>query len=299
LRISLTFIAALAAGVLWGQSALPPVASATSDASANPAVESNEVQPDLSDPGVIRAQLNLDRIRGLVQQGAMPLNNLNKAQDDLQDAKDMSILRFSAYTRDLTVEQADQMVTVAERMLLRRERHVAQANKLVASGVISRDEAQATTADVLSAQLEVDLATERDRLVRDLAQQKERIEVETEAEAHPEWNGQLYTRYDGNGVFTRADFEKISAAYFTAFSRLIPVSADGQTAVHKALGFNHAGRIDIALSPDQTEGAWLIRYLTRNHIPFFAFRAAIAHKATGAHIHLGPGSTKLVASLRP
>ena len=79
---------------------------------------------------------------------------------------------------------------------------------------------------------------------------------------------------------------------------MIPVSADGQTAVHTVLGFNHAGRIDIALNPDQSEGAWLLRYLQRNHIPYYAFRTAVAHKATGAHIHLGPGSTRLSASTK-
>ena len=79
---------------------------------------------------------------------------------------------------------------------------------------------------------------------------------------------------------------------------MIPVSADGQTAVHTSMGFNHAGRVDIALSPDQPEGVWLMRYLEKNHIPYYAFRSAVAHKATGAHIHLGPGSTKLVAGNR-
>jgi hypothetical protein len=67
----------------------------------------------------------------------------------------------------------------------------------------------------------------------------------------------------------------------------------GQTAVHRALGFDHRGRVDVALNPDQPEGVWLRRYLTENRIPFFAFRHAVAGKATGAHIHLGPMSTRL------
>ncbi len=274
--------------------------SESSDATATP--PSNEIKPDLSDPGVVRAQLSLDRIRILVRQGALPMNNLNRAQDELQDALDTSILRYSAYTRDLTPDQAEQMVSVAERMLLRRQKRVIQAQLLADSGVISRAEAEASGGDVLTAKMELDLATERAHLVQEIAEsirmQKVLAEAENDAESHPELNGQLYTRYDGNGIFTRADFDRISAAFLAAFGHPIPVSADGQTAVHRAMGFNHAGRIDIALSPDQTEGAWLIRYLERNHIPFFAFRAAVAHRATGAHIHLGPGSTRLVASLR-
>jgi hypothetical protein len=170
-----------------------------------------------------------------------------------------------------------------------------QTKQLVETGVLARSEAEASSSDLLSAKLQLDLAIERARLAKDLALQKSLVEIETEAESHPEWNGPVYTRYDGKGAFTRADFDRISAAYFSTFGHLIPVSADGQTAVHTALGFNHAGRIDIALSPDQAEGAWLLRYLQRNHIPYYAFRSAVSHKATGAHIHLGPGSTRLVA----
>jgi hypothetical protein len=233
-----------------------------------------------------------------VQQGVLPVNDLAKAQDDLNDALDMSILRYSAITTDLLPEQADQMVAVAERMFLRRQKRSMQTRQLVETGILARSEADASTSDVISAKLQLDLAIERARLVKDLALQKQLAEVETEAESHPEWNGQVYTRYDGNGVFTRADFDKISAAYFRTFGHMIPVSADGQTAVHTALGFNHAGRIDIALNPDQPEGVWLLRYLQRNKIPYYAFRGAVAHKATGAHIHLGTASTRLTASTK-
>ena len=178
--------------------------SESSDATATP--PSNEIKPDLSDPGVVRAQLSLDRIRILVRQGALPMNNLNRAQDELQDALDTSILRYSAYTRDLTPDQAEQMVSVAERMLLRRQKRVIQAQLLADSGVISRAEAEASGGDVLTAKMELDLATERAHLVQEIAEsirmQKVLAEAENDAESHPELNGQLYTRYDGNGIFT-------------------------------------------------------------------------------------------------
>jgi hypothetical protein len=266
------------------------------DVPAAPSQPSAEIKPDMTDPGVVRAQQSLQRIASLVKQGIMPANNLMKAQDDLNDALDMSILRMAVYTTDLAPDQADQTVTVAERMFLRRQKRAMMTKQLVETGVLARAEAETASSDLISAKLQLDLAIERARLAKDLALQKSLAEMETEAESHPEWNGQLYTRYDGNGTFTRADFDRISAAYLSTFGHTIPVSADGQTAVHTALGFNHAGRIDIALSPDGTEGAWLLRYLQRNKIPYYAFRTAIAHKATGAHIHLGPGSTRLAAN---
>jgi len=285
-------LAVIVAAGLFGQTTPPaPVPDAASPASAE--TTSNEIKPDFSDPGVVRAQQNLDRVRTLVRQGVLPPLNLMKAQDDLNDALDTSILRFSASTLDLLPEQADQMVTVAERMFLRRQRRAMQTKQLAETGVISRAEAETASADVMDAKMQLDLATDRARLVRDLALEKSLAQVETEAETHPEWNGKLYTRYDGNGVFTRDQFEKVSAAFLNAFGHSLPVSADGQTDVHRSMGLNHAGRVDVALSPDQREGAWLLRYLERNKIPYYAFRAAIAHKATGAHIHLGPGSTKL------
>jgi hypothetical protein len=100
-------------------------------------------------------------------------------------------------------------------------------------------------------------------------------------------------RYDGDGVFNTSTFGKVESAFVQQFGKPLPVSAIGETAVHRALGFDHRGRVDVSVSPDQPEGVWLREYLTENHIPYFAFRQAVPGKATGAHIHLGPMSTRL------
>ena len=63
------------------------------------------------------------------------------------------------------------------------------------------------------------------------------------------------------------------------------------SAVHRAMGFDHHGRFDLAVSPSQPEGVWARRYLTEKHVTFFAFRSAVPGRATGAHIHIGPAST--------
>ena len=88
----------------------------------------------------------------------------------------------------------------------------------------------------------------------------------------------------------------LETAYVNRFAKPLPISADGETAVHRSLGFDHRGRVDVAVTPDQPEGVWLMRYLESRHIPYFAFRAAVPHQATGAHIHVGPGSTRLALS---
>ena len=100
-------------------------------------------------------------------------------------------------------------------------------------------------------------------------------------------------KYDGSGIFTSFDLQKVSLAYATKFARAMPISAEGETATHRALGFDHRGRVDVAVNPDQPEGIWLMSFLQKNRIPYFAFRMAVPGKATGAHIHIGPQSTRL------
>jgi hypothetical protein len=298
-------LAFLVCSAAQGQASAPSVNSVTLPAAAVSDSDSTNgdskvpaIQADRTDPMVVRAQQNVERIRGLVQQGILPPNDFLKAQDDLNDALDESILRYESYTQDISPEQADQMVVVAQRMFLRRQRRASQIRALATTGALSRAEAESALGDLSTAKLQLDLAVQRASLVREMALQKSQIEAEDDAETHPEWNGKLYVRYDGNGTFTRSQFTAISTAYETQFGKDIPVSADGQTATHKSMGFDHTGRIDIALNPDTREGTWLMHYLERHRIPYYAFRTAIAHKATGAHIHLGPGSTRLTASTK-
>ena len=70
--------------------------------------------------GVVRAQQDIERIQTLINQGALPAIRLRQAQNDLEIAKDMSILRVNIYSKDLLPEQAEQMVVVAQRIVLRR-----------------------------------------------------------------------------------------------------------------------------------------------------------------------------------
>ena len=105
----------------------------------------------------------------------------------------------------------------------------------------------------------------------------------------------LAERFDGNGLFSDSIFMKVETAFEKRFAKTLPISAMGETAVHRSLGFDHRNRVDVAVVPDQPEGVWLRKFLVANRIPYFAFRAAIAHKATGAHIHLGPQSTRIVS----
>jgi hypothetical protein len=52
--------------------------------------------------------------------------------------------------------------------------------------------------------------------------------------------------------------------------------------------------VDVALLPDSPEGEWLRQYLEANEIPYYAFRNFVPGKATGAHIHMGPPSNRIL-----
>jgi hypothetical protein len=255
---------------------------------------------DQNDPLVVRARERLDQVTRLVSAGALPLMRLQKAQEDVQDAMDMALLKNNLYSANMLPEEADQLVQVAQRMVLRRQKSLNDMRELVSAGVLSRSEAEASGMNLDRAQQELDLAESRAKLVQQMAEsariQKAMASLEVEAPQHPDWDGKVYTRYAGNGVFTPADLHSLEVAYLTRFAKPMPISAEGETALHRSFGFDHRGRVDVAVNPDQPEGIWLMRYLESKRIPYFAFRAAVPHKATGPHIHVGPESTRLALS---
>ena len=104
--------------------------------------------------------------------------------------------------------------------------------------------------------------------------------------------GRIIERYDGAGVFREVDFLRINTAYMRQFGRSLPVSAKGDTALHRSLGFDHRGRVDIALNPDQRGRRVAPVFMQKSKLPYYAFRAAVRGKATAPHIHMGPPSTR-------
>jgi hypothetical protein len=104
--------------------------------------------------------------------------------------------------------------------------------------------------------------------------------------------------YQGSGAFKMSELPAIEKSFEKQFHHPLPVSALGQTQVHQSLGLDHTNKVDVALNPDQPEGVWLRTYLERWRIPYLAFRIAITGAATGAHIHIGPGSPRLPLAQR-
>lgn len=241
-----------------------------------------------------QAQAELDKIRMLVEAGAAPKARLDEAREEIADARDALCLRRTLYSTELTEDQTEEMLTAARRRLERRQRDLAKAEELVDAGVRSRLSLTEPLEEVDRARKELDSAQSRARLIHEIALMA-RAEAAVEEHAEPSAATLLPygERYDGNGVFGAGELAEVEIAYELQFAQRLPISAHGQTAVHRALGFDHRNRVDVAVHPDQPEGVWLRRYLESNRIPYFAFRTSVPGKATAPHIHIGPLSGRL------
>jgi hypothetical protein len=82
--------------------------------------------------------------------------------------------------------------------------------------------------------------------------------------------------------------------FLSRFGHAPPVSALGQTPLHDRLGFDHRHAIDVAVHPESEEGRALLAFLRDQHIPFLAFRNAVPGASTGAHVHVGKPSDRLL-----
>ncbi len=242
------------------------------------------------DPALAQAKVRLEKLRTLVDAGAAPRAELTQAEDDIADAEDAAFLRQTLDVEELTEPQTDAMIEAAGRRYQRRKQAYETLRQQVDAGVAAPESLSRAEKEIDLARKEYELAYVRAKRIRDLtAMAQAEQSLQQSLGAAP----QLGERYDGDGVFSPKTFSRVESAFERRFGHALPVSAMGETAVHRALGFDHRGRVDVALSPDQPEGVWLREYLAENHIPYFAFRQAVPGKATGAHIHIGPQSTRL------
>lgn len=250
-----------------------------------------------------RAENQIDRLKELVAAGAVAPARLEEAEAALGDAQDNEILQRTLFgnltAQDLTEDQAREMIAAAQRRYDRQKAKLEQQERLVDAGVMARGELQSVQEELASRQLTLDLANSRAKLIEEItASARREIELEQSAKIQPapSVGGAVMVHFEGDVQISPADIQRIADAYQRQFHKPLPVSANGETNAHRALGFDHRGRVDVAVNPDQKEGVWLRAYLEKNDIPYYAFRTAVPGKATGAHIHIGPGSARLRAA---
>lgn len=250
-----------------------------------------------------RAQADVTRVRALVDEGTLPKSQLELAQARLADAQDEAILSTTLYGQprleDMTSEQGQAMLDAAQRRVDRQSKIVDDRQKLVAMGILAPAEYTADQDELASRKQVLQLSQNRMALweqLRAMAENEQRLERAAQQGAPALKNVML--RYDGNGLFDLGDLTAISAQFEKHFHHPLPVSARGQTLLHQSMGLDHRNRVDVALNPDQPEGLWLRALLERLHVPYLAFRSAVAGAATAPHIHIGTGSTRLKLAQR-
>lgn len=220
---------------------------------------------------------------------------------DEADLKDEQLLRGTLYVsitaddiyrsesvQELVAEQAKQMMEASDRRMRRQEARIEVMKTLVAQGKASADDLKKAI-DEMHRRIEVGRLALSRSSVLSATVESARAEM---ARAN-RFRGRRGTeKYAGSRPFTPAVLLTIETAFRRQFRKPLPISAEGDTALHRALGFDHSGRVDVAIHPDQVEGVWLRKFLENMRVPYYGFRAAIAGSATAPHIHIGPGSTR-------
>ena len=237
----------------------------------------------------------------LVQADALPRIRLDQARADLADAEDDVILVQTLYAPlpavgDITDEWIDGMITAAERRVDREQARIDQSKDLVEKGYIPGSTTVEMLQELTRRRMTLDLAKFQGNLMRQMTSlaklersiDEARVQVDV-----PNAEG-VMEHYEGVGTFKESrDLKPLERAFALEFDHRLPISANGETSLHRSLGFDHRGRVDVAVRPDDPEGVWLRQYLQAHKIPYYAFTQAVPGKATAAHIHIGPGSTRL------
>jgi len=287
---------ALPAFACFGQVSEPSLSVPAGNAAA-----SNAAAVEAADRRIELAKRDLTRITDLVQADALPRIRLDQARADLADAEDDAILVRTLYSPlpavdQITDEWIDGMIAAAQRRVDREQARIDQSKQLIDKGFIPGSTIVEMLQELTRRSTTLELATFQGNLMRQMPAlaQLERSIAETRVQAESAVSGGLMEHYEGTGTFNEArDLRPLERAFALEFDHQLPISANGETSLHRSLGFDHRGRVDVAVRPGDPEGVWLRQYLQAHKIPYYAFTQAVPGRATAAHIHIGPGSARL------
>jgi hypothetical protein len=264
-------------------------------------------QAAASNKSVELAKLELQRITDLIALGALPRVRLQQAEANLADAEDEAVLERTLYgnlpAKGAGEEVSKEMIAAAQRRVDRQQARLDRAREIVSAGVAAQSYLLPVEEELTTRQTGLELARLRARLMTEIAAANnipKLAEVPDPGVEDSQFFAQGMEHYEGDGAFDESrQLAPLEWAFESKFARPLPISAEGETEVHRALGFDHRGRVDVAVKPNQPEGVWLRQYLKLRKIPYYAFAHAIPGKATAAHVHIGPGSTRLTTWVSP
>lgn len=217
---------------------------------------------------------------------AAPKNQLAETRSDLITATET----YKASAQEV-VRFQEQEIEVATKKL-------EELRKLVADGLIARNELTVGEQEVASAKARLESTRKQiadsDNLIAQIkeAEVVEKTWARTQAQAR-KLVRPTAMRYYGMAGWALANISSVQSFFTATFGWALPISTFGQSGTHNAMGWDHRNSVDVGLHPDSAEGQALVAYLQSKGIPFLAFRGAIPGVSTGAHIHIGYPSSRL------
>lgn len=236
----------------------------------------------------VETEAELRRIEELVAAGALPRRALGRAQREFLQSGYRKTLRRTLLKEDLSEAEIPAMLDAAKGLRDAAKEHLDTVMKQVDAGVLPfRQLAEATEA-LESARRQLGLAETRADLVRQMSRMVSAESYFDELERE-----ELAYKFEGFTLFEMDALNEIDELYYRVFGEPPPISAEGDTPLHRSLGLDHTGRVDIAVHPDSEEGMYLTFLLEGWGIPYIAFRSAVPGQSTGPHIHVGPPSERI------
>ena len=229
-----------------------------------------------------------ERLSALVKEGVLPRNAIREAAEEQERVRLDGVVRDTLVARELTVQQIPEMMRAVTTLRDLSRADLTRARELAEAGVLPLQQLEKTKDAADFAERRLELAEKRASLVRELATMAHAEDLVDELKEE-----ELAFAYVSESEEWRENLYTIDAAFFAEFGRALPISADGATALHRSLGYDHTGRADVALHPDDPEGLFLIDLLYAWDIPFIAFRSSVPGQSTGPHIHVGPRSERI------
>ncbi|MGE0884684.1 MAG: hypothetical protein AB7P14_14160 [Blastocatellales bacterium] len=217
---------------------------------------------------------------------------LKKLDEDASESRENLISASNTYRESL-----ERLLALQKQDEDRLNQSLKKNKKLLELGVIARKQVEESEqlvneAMTKSAETEKQIAS-IDNLVAEVEAAEQAAKEPPTPQGTFRSTG-LMVRFVGASRWNLSDYGKVDAFYRLKFGKPLPVSAYGQTETHNRLGFDHSNAIDVAVHPDSAEGQALMDFLQGQGISFIAIRGAIQGSATGAHIHVGLSSRRIL-----
>ena len=211
-----------------------------------------------------------------------------------------------AETRSELISATEAYKTSAQEVVKFQEQEVANATtkaeqlrKLVADGLIARNELAAVEQEIAAATSRLEATRKQiadsDNLIVQIqqAEKAEKALAKAQAAQYRRLVQPVSMRYYGMAGWALSNISSVQSFFSSNFGRPLPISTMGQSNTHNAMGWDHRNSADVGVHPDSAEGRALIAFLQSKGIPFLAFRGAIPGVSTGPHIHIGYPSGRL------